>query len=311
MNSKKLRRFIQLLLLLTLLYFVGRVILHQISNINWETLKLNYVFLVLAITSDIVTRIFTGILYISLLSRLDSHLPYPIAMSISWLSILGKYIPGKIAMLGSAMYLLSRFKVRPEITVIVPVLANGILVILCLFLSLPLLFSQQGSDIIPFSHAWLFMFLFIGIITIHPKFFLGLTNWLLRLIKRPSVRIELTLKQMLFPFGVVLAQCIFSGITTWCTMNSLTIVSVSAIPIVISISVLAGTLGFLAFFSPAGLGVREGIYLLMLSPLIGSEMAVLTTVFLRLLQTAIDVIMGIAGLGLLRLAYMHEEIKNV
>lgn len=312
MNSKRIKGFIYLLLLTILLYFVGRAIIQQIRNINWDTLKFNYVFLVLAITSDIITKIFVGILYNSLLRRLNAPLPYRIAMSISWLSLLGKYIPGKIAVLGSGMYLLSRYKVRTEISAIVPVLANGMVVISCLFLSLPLLFSQPAGNIIPFSQVWFFLLLFIGIIAIHPKVFLGLTNLLFRLIKRPSVQTKLTLKQMLSPYCVVLAQCIFSGLTTWCMIKALTIVSVSAIPMVISISVLAGTLGFLAFFSPAGLGVREGVYLLMLSSFIGSEMAVLTAVCLRLLQTTIDVAVGAVGLGLLRLTNTYDEkIKNV
>ncbi len=310
MKIKRLKGFIQILLLMILLYFVGKAIIKQISNIHWETLKVNYVFLLLALLSDIITRVFGGILYSSLLTRLNSFLPYRIAMSISWLSLLGKYIPGKIAILGSAMYLLSLYKVRPEIAAIVPVMANGLVAIVCLFLSLPLLFSQQGGKIIPFPHFWFFLLLFIGILTILPKNILRLTNWLLNLIRRQSIQTNLRLKQMVIPFGIVLFQCLFTGLTTWLMMRALTTVSVSAIPMVISISVLAGTLGFLAFFSPAGLGVREGVYLLLLSPFIGSEMAVLTAVCLRLLQTLIDLVMGIAGSGLLRLS-THEEIKNV
>ncbi|MBU3948427.1 MAG: flippase-like domain-containing protein [Proteobacteria bacterium] len=311
MNSKRVKVFIYLLLSTILLYFVGKAIIRQIDNINWDTLRFNYTFLVLAILSDIISRIFAGILYSSLLRRLEAFLPHHVAMSISWLSLLGKYIPGKIAVLGSGMFLLSRYKVRPEITVIVPVLANGMFIISCLFLSLPLFFSQPAGNIIPFSQAWFFLLLFIGIIAMHPKMFLGLANWMLRLIKRPSLQTGLTFKQMLLPFCIVLAQCIFLGITTWCVMKALTIISVSAIPVVISISVLAGTLGFLAFFSPAGLGVREGIYLLTLSPFIGSEMAVLTAVCLRMLQTAMDALMGATALGLLRLTNTHEKIKNV
>jgi glycosyltransferase 2 family protein len=311
MKSKRLSVFIHIMLMTILLYFVGKAIIQQSNKIYWETIKLDYVFLVLAILSDILTRIFAGILYGSLLRGLNACLPYRIAMSIGWVSNLGKYIPGKIAVLGSAMYLLSRYKVRPEITAIVPILANGMVVISCLFLSLPLLFSQEGMKIIPFSQAWFVPLLFIGTVGIHPKIFLGVANWLFRLMKRPAVQSGLTLKQMLLPFCVVLAQCLFSGITTWCMIKTLTVVSASAIPAVISISVLAGTLGFLAFFSPAGLGVREGVYLLALSSFIGSEMAALTAVCLRLLQTPVDVLMGIAGLGLLRLSSSQQEINHV
>lgn len=311
MKRNRISNFIKLLFLTLLLYFVGKTIIQQSRKIYWETITVDYMFLVLAITSDILTRFFSGILYSTLLRRLNTSLPVYIAISISWISLLGKYIPGKIAVLGSAIFLLSRYKVKPEISALVPMLANGMVVITCLILSLPLFFYHRvGATILPFSQAWFFMLLFIGTIAIHPKIIIGMANCFFRLMKRPIVQTELTLKQLFLPYCIVLLQCFFSGMTTWNMIKALTSIDCSAFPMVVSISVLAGTLGFLAFFSPAGLGIREGVYLLTLSPIVGSDMASLTAVCLRLLQTLIDILMAILGLGLLRLTSDQQEVKK-
>jgi len=299
MITDRLGNILKLFLLILLLYFVGRVFIQQVRLIEWESLKVNFLFLFLAVFSDIAARIFAGILYGSLLRRFNAYIPYHLAMSISWLSLLGKYIPGKLAMIGSAIYLLSKYHVKPEIAGIVPILANGMVAVACFFFSLPLFFAPERFFIKPIFQICFYVLPIVGIAVIFSKSWIRLLNWFLHFFNRPSIQAKLTFKVMFFPFCMVLFQCLFTGITTWWMMRSITFVSITAIPMVISISILAGTLGFLTFFAPAGLGVREAIYLLMLSSFIGSEMAVLTAICLRLLHTANDVIMGGAGLAFL------------
>lgn len=311
MARKHLKSILKSTLLILLLYFIGRVFIQQIRLIKWESLDINSIFLCTAFLSDITARICSGILYGSLLRRFNAYVPYRISMSVSWLSLLGKYIPGKIAILGSAIYLLSKYHVKPEIAGIVPILANGMVAVVCFFFSLPLFFSSQKNLFEPFLQAWFYLLPLIGIALIFSKSWLRLINWAFRFINKPSIIYpKLSLKLMLYPFLIVLFQCLFTGITTWWLMRALTFISVTAIPIVISISILAGTLGFLTFFAPAGLGIREGIYLYFLTSLIGSELAVLTAICLRLIHTINDILLGGAGLTLLHFTPYAKEIKN-
>lgn len=307
MTNNYIIYIIKFFLLIFLLYFVGRAFNQHLSTIEWGKLDINFWFLFLTMIFDIIVRILSGMLYDSLLHKLNAHIPYHISLSISWISLLGKYIPGKIAILGTAMYLLSRYKVRPEIAAIVPILANGMVAVSCLLFCAPLFFWEQKIKIFPFSQ-FLFLLLFlIGVILVLPENWIRIVNWCLNLIKRPSIQVNLSCPQMLYPFLMVILQCLFTGLTTWCMMKTITVVAIASIPIVISISIFAGMIGFLTFFAPAGLGAREGIYLLMLNSLLGPEMAALTAICLRLMQTANDIIMGLAGFGLL---YFIPVIKK-
>ena len=60
------------------------------------------------------------------------------------------------------------------------------------------------------------------------------------------------------------------------------------------------TFSYLALFAPGGLGVREGIYLLVLSPVIGAEKTAIVVVALRLAQTLLELLLAAIGLWLLR-----------
>lgn len=59
---------------------------------------------------------------------------------------------------------------------------------------------------------------------------------------------------------------------------------------------LAGVLGSLAFFSPGGLGVREGVMFIMLKQFTGIETALILPVAARLFYIIIELIMGIIGI---------------
>jgi glycosyltransferase 2 family protein len=59
---------------------------------------------------------------------------------------------------------------------------------------------------------------------------------------------------------------------------------------------LAGILGSLAFFSPGGLGVREGVMFIMLKQFAGIETALILPVAARLLYIIMELILGIIGI---------------
>ena len=72
-------------------------------------------------------------------------------------------------------------------------------------------------------------------------------------------------------------------------------VSPASLPLFVCISALAGVIGFLAIFAPAGIGVREGILLLALTPVISAGPAALVAVLARLLSVSVNLALGGAG----------------
>jgi glycosyltransferase 2 family protein len=292
----------------TILYFVGRAITIQIIQIDWATVKFDWIFLCLSIIFEIMARFLGGILYTSLLNIMKLQLPIKIPISISWISQLGKYIPGKVAFLSSTIYFFNMYKIRPAIATFVPVLANMITIWIALMLSLPLFFSLLEGQIAPFLNMALMIIAISGIICFQPSVLLMLGNFLLKKMGSPPLEITIGFFKILPSWGVVFFQCVCAGIAAWCMVKTIAFAEPQQIPIVISVAALAGTLGLLALFSPAGIGVREGIYLLTLTPVIGSQKAALFTVLIRLMQTIVDVVMAISGFLILQNSHDRKNL---
>jgi len=62
-----------------------------------------------------------------------------------------------------------------------------------------------------------------------------------------------------------------------------------------AIYVVAGAIGILAVFVPSGLGVREGVIVLLASPVIGANAAIFAAILARLIATAADALVALAA----------------
>ena len=95
---------------------------------------------------------------------------------------------------------------------------------------------------------------------------------------------------------VVAAQYAVLGIGLWCVGRALGPLAVAHYPTMVSTSACAAVLGLLAFFAPAGIGVREGIYLALLQPIVGAGPAAILTLLMRILQTVVELALGTWGI---------------
>ena len=80
----------------------------------------------------------------------------------------------------------------------------------------------------------------------------------------------------------------------------------AAAPTMIGAVSLATGIGFVVLFAPGGVGVREGLLLVFLSPLLGRPAAAVLAVCLRLLQIVVDVCL--AGIGLIVLRRLQRDM---
>lgn len=83
-------------------------------------------------------------------------------------------------------------------------------------------------------------------------------------------------------------------------LSHVTIRSPTYAPSIIGLFALAQVAGFAAVFAPAGIGVREGVFLLGLSSLIGDGNAIVAAGACRLWQTFLDLLLGSVGWFALR-----------
>jgi len=140
-----------------------------------------------------------------------------------------------------------------------------------------------------------------ALVCLHPRVFGAVGNFLLvRIGYQPFASLP-RLRDYVRPALALALTYVLFGVGYWLMARSL---GAEAAPADLPLFICAVTVvligGFLAFFAPAGLGVQEGLLLLVLGPMIGAGPAAIIAVLMRLLQTVTEAGLGAVGLALLR-----------
>jgi glycosyltransferase 2 family protein len=279
------------------------IFLYQIKK-NWADLT-SYTFqwnpwlLALAFFGFMLQELSYGLIWRAILARLGSQLGLRMCLRIYLASEFVRYIPGNVwhiltRILWVGKYGVSRPVAFASMTIeLITKLAAGMLIF-----SVSLLFWQdigkvdsllRGSLVDILGVACIIV-LFIGL---HPRVLNGVLNWALRRMKREPIQLTLRYSDILF---ITLAWCaswIVAGSAFYVLLLALwPVAPLVAWPICIGIYAIAWDIGFVSFFTPSGLGVREaaivGFFALAL-PLpagLASIMAILS----RLVSTLAEVV---------------------
>lgn len=236
-------------------------------------------------------------------------------------SQLGKYLPGKVLFAGN-FYLFSRqagidaLQIGANFTI-----SMALWILTASLCGLPVLGLLQPSLrysvlILPFLLA----------LFIHPRFLGGL----LRLARRVAGRLRGTsadgaasaaeVEALLAELGVgfylrvaflYLATWALAGVGAYLCLRAFVPVGLDVYPLALASIALGTVAGFLALFAPVGLGVREGIGALVLTPVVGADAALLGMVLLRGVTVAVDLLLAllalVAGRGAVSLAGATDD----
>lgn len=243
--------------------------------------------------------------------RLGARPTYWTVFRIVSISQLGKYLPGKVFFAGN-FYLLSRQAGIGSLQIGAAfVISMALWILTASLCGLPVLSLLQPA----LRYSVLVLPLLLALF-IHPRFL----GWLLRTAQGISGRMRsssgiapvdltaqadlLTRLSSMFYLRVALlylATWLLAGLGAYlCLSAFVTDVPIGADPSVFPLalaSIALGTVaGFLALFAPVGLGIREGIGTLVLSPAVGAGVALLAMVLLRGITVVVDLVLALLAM---------------
>lgn len=276
--------------------FVGYALVGQFRQIDWATLEFRAVPVLLATVLLVGVSGVQMISYRALLGAYADAPDWRAMAAVAWIPPLGKYVPGKVAALLGAMFMLRRFGVPAGVAVSVVLVLDGLAVIAGLVCASPILAWEPVRRWVPGAGAYAVAVVAAGVVCLHPAVFGRLVNAGLRVVGRPPLPKMPSLRAYAVPVACAFAQWLLAGLALWWMTRSVAEVEVRSIGLFISIAALAMTVSYLALFAPGGLGVREAIFLAALSavPGVGAKGAVVVAL-MRLAQTAVE--LGLAGVG--------------
>lgn len=293
-------RVVKYALLAAVLVFVGRSLWANWKQVDWSSVRLAPLPLAGAVVAITAIYLMQLLSYRFLLASYARPLPWRVMAAVAWVPLLGKYVPGKVAAIASAVYLLRRFGIAGAVALSVVLVLDGLAVLAGLMIGSRLLLMPEIREKVPGGWIVTALVIAVGLVCVHPRVYGRLVNVVLHLLRRAPLPRHPTLRDYALPAATAVLQWVFSGTALWLMTRSLTEVAVADWPMFVSVAALAMTVSYLALFAPGGIGVREGIFLLGLAPLVGGAVASVVVVAMRLAHIAIELALSAIGWWMLR-----------
>jgi uncharacterized membrane protein YbhN (UPF0104 family) len=238
-----------------------------------------------------------------LLRALGGPVPLLTGVAIAHLSQLGKYVPGMIvvpiaqAELGRSHGLRAREIVTAfSLSLVLSVMSALIVGIGGLAL---------GASEVAREYLWLLLLLAPLPVLMSGRALSLLLGVALKVLRRPA-EFSIAGRQLRIALGIQILATIVGGLHVWFLAIALGAEPLEALLPAVGGMSLAWVVGFLVAFVPAGIGVREGVLILVLEPLVGGAQAVAIAIVSRLLFTVMDLLLAGVALYLWRRSPDHD-----
>lgn len=276
-----------------------------IQNLDWSKLKavrVSWPYLGIATVLALGMRHWGAFVWLTLLKSLGAvdlrsrrvQLLYVYAKS--WL---GRYIPGTAPWILGKIYFASQLGVSKNKLAVSSLLEGALQIVVTLIIAFIILLFDPRVDVIDPGFKLLLAVILLGcIITLIPGVFGRIISLAYKVVKRKTFPTEHMAGRstILKGAGLYVIGAILGGLSFFFIAKTVYApLGYNDMLFVLGASNLASAVSMLAIFAPSGLGVREGIQVLLLSLIMPVEFAILIAVVTRIWNVAVDfVFLGMA-----------------
>jgi hypothetical protein len=194
---KSLKKIIFWIIIIIIFYFLGKNLVQTWQEIPFEKLKFNFGFVVISFIPIFMNFLYGAYLWQKILSNLGEKISFKHSLSITGISILGKYLPGKVWYAASRVYFIKRLGVKEEKGFLSMALETGLLLLssLIIFIASPLVYNFTMLK----SYVFLaFILTILFVIALHPVFAGKIIKVICVILKRPAVELKYSYSSLLF-----------------------------------------------------------------------------------------------------------------
>lgn len=297
-NLTHLRKFLGVLITLGIFYFLGKRLALNWKDVCVYSWKFHLPWLFSSLIVLCLCSLLTVLPCLAFWRQRGVQISYYQGFQIFYLSGLGRYLPGKVGFFFGFIYCCQRmgigkteallgFAFRVGFTTF-----SGILISLCLY------FVSPAGEYFSFTEN-MFRLVFILLLACSGgiAIFVCLRKRIAQCVLEKMWKVSFLSK-----FSILqLLRLLFAHIMLWCGVGiafflfvkSLTPLGWHLILEMIGIYVMAWTVGFLSFITPAGLGIREGVLSFLLSTILPETTAISVALMSRFWYLTVE--LALAG----------------
>ena len=310
-RSAKLIRVILPTIFYTLFFIFLILYIRSLDFSQLEGVRVNWFYMAAASLFGLTFRYWGVFIWVVLLrslgaKNLGSKIRLAYIYSKSWL---GRYIPTPAAWMMGKVYFASKHGISKNKLAVSSLLEGALQVIVVMVVSFVMLIFDRRLDVIePKFKILMFLVICAGIITMIPKVFNTIVSKVYKILKKKTFDPEHQANGSIVSKGALLytVGALISGASLFFIAKSVyPEIGYDNLVFIMGVGNLAGAASMLAVFAPSGLGVREGIQLVLLSLIMPREFALIITIVTRIWGIAMDFIFY--GINKLALAALKER----
>jgi hypothetical protein len=230
-----------------------------------------------------------------ILRALGAELSVGKSIAIFSVAQIGKYAPGKVWFTLGRMSMAKNEGIpedRTMVSVIVE-LAFSLLAATGLF-GLAVLLIPRAQ--IPAAVYLLFVLAPLSLVAVYPPILNRIIRFTFTRLKRPLFELRMSYPRILRILALYALDWALQGACCFVLINSFYPLPLSTLPILLGGYAMSWMLGFLVLIAPAGLGIREGIYTIILRTVMPEPIAIISALVTRVWMTISEIMM--AGVSL-------------
>ncbi|HDY87026.1 MAG TPA: flippase-like domain-containing protein [bacterium] len=291
MNLKRpLIIFLKCIIISIIVFFLVRAVLTNWKNIQIYDWSFNPLLMTLSCLIYFAAYAFLPWIWSKLLYYMGYRLSFGDAWHIYYIGNLGRYIPGKIWALAGMAYMAEKAGIPSSSAGAAAIFAQVYsLLSSFVFFVIFLIFNSTY-----FNNSWIIwfvpVFLIMAVFFIFPRNLESILNVVLKRLDKSPVKIGISVLQALKIITLYFLSWILFGAAFWILISS--IVGWGHVNMLFASGAWATAyaIGFLAFFVPGGLGVREGILSLFFMSVVPVSIGIIIAGVSRLIVTVIEIV---------------------
>lgn len=230
-----------------------------------------------------------------ILHALGAELPLGKSIAIFSVAQIGKYAPGKVWFTLGRMSMAKNEGIPEDRTMVSVVieLAFSLLAATLLFGLAVLLIPREQ---IPRAVYLLFLLAPLSLVAVYPPILNRIIRFTLARLKRPLFELRMSYPRILRILVLYVLDWALQGACCFVLISSFYPMPLSRLPVLLGGYAMSWMLGFLVLIAPAGLGIREGVYTIILKTVMPEPIAIVSALVTRVWMTVSEVVM--AGVSL-------------
>jgi glycosyltransferase 2 family protein len=307
-GHRALSLVVRLTLAVAVMYFVIVTVLNNWAEVKSYSWDFNPVFLSLSLIIYLGGYVFLTWIWGRVLSSAGHPVSFGAAWDIYFIGNLGRYIPGKVWTVGFTAYMAEKYRVPSVAAGALSVFAQAYSVISSLVI-FALFFIFNGTLLQGISLKWMAPFFILGMLVfLAPGNLERTLNFLLARLGKERFSLGLdTTGALKITFWYFLSWLVF-GAAFWLFVMAITHDRSFHPFFLTGVFVVSNVIGFLAVFTPGGLGVREGLIGLLLAGYVPAGVGILVAFLLRLMTITVELFC--VALVLIRKGPLHGKEKT-